>query len=243
MEAFFYFYGKSIASRPYSFISLCILLTALSALGLFNFHQESAGVRLWMPDESEFKQNSEWLWANYPPSLRYASMLFLADNVLEAPVIQTMYRVRKKIAAIRTSFNETWSDVCQKAPIMRRPDISTLMGLKRKKRESSSDFEFEDDFNFDEFDSSWDDEFEEPDFDLDSLEGNYQDIGEYYNIHSYPQPFCQVVASLDLACLEMSILELWANDGAYDERTDQTIAQLTTPQVLDKINSFNKYVL
>ena len=60
MEAFFYFYGKSIASRPYSFISISILLTALSALGLLNFHQESAGVRLWMPDESEFKQNSEW---------------------------------------------------------------------------------------------------------------------------------------------------------------------------------------
>ena len=245
MEAFFYFYGKSIASRPYSFISFSILLTCLSALGLLNFHQESAGVRLWMPDESEFKQNSEWLWANYPPSLRYASMLFLADNVLEAQNIRAIYRVRKEIANIRTSFNETWSDVCQKAPIMRKPDISTLMNLfnnngkKRRKKREESDFEFEDDVSFDEF-GSWDDEFEEPDFDLDSLEGNYQDIGEYYNIQSYPQPYCQVVDSLDLACMEMSILELWANDGEYDESTEQTIAQLTTEEVLDKINSFNK---
>ena len=49
-----------------------------------------------------------------------------------------------------------------------------------------------------------------------------------------------LLASLDLACMEMSILELWANDGAYDESTEQTIAQLTTEEVLDKINSFNK---
>ena len=127
---------------------------------------------------------------------------------------------------------------------MRKPDISTLMNLfnnngKRRKKREESDFEFEDDVSFDEF-GSWDDEFEEPDFDLDSLEGNYQDIGEYYNIQSYPQPYCQVVDSLDLACMEMSILELWANDGDYDESTEQTIAQLTTEEVLDKINSFNK---
>ena len=241
LEAFFYNYGKCIASRPKSFISLCILLTALSALGLLNFHQESAGVRLWMPDDSEFKQNSEWLWAHYPPSLRYGSMLFIADNILEADVIRAMYKVRKNIANIKTSFNETWSDVCQKAPIMRKPDISTLMNLfnsRRKKRQT--EFDDDEDFDFDSEFGSWDDEFEEPNFDLESLEGNYQDIGEYYNIQSYPQPYCGVVESLDLACMEMSILELWANDGSYDETTEQTIADLTTDDVLDKINSFNK---
>ena len=46
---------------------------------------------------------------------------------------------------------------------------------------------------------------------------------------------------MDFACLEMSILELWANDGKYDEATDKTMESLTNQDVLDKLNSFNKY--
>ena len=133
--------------------------------------------------------------------------------------------------------------MCQKSPIMRKPDISTLMNLfnskkRRRKRDTTNDA-FDDFDDFDDF-GSWDDDFEETNFDLDSLEGNYEDIGEYYNIQSYPNPYCSVVESLDLACMEMSILELWANDGAYDRDTDATIASLTTEDVLQKINSFNK---
>jgi predicted RND superfamily exporter protein len=41
-------------------------------------------------------------------------------------------------------------------------------------------------------------------------------------------------------CLELSLLELWANDGKYDERTDREIASLTKQSILDKINNFNK---
>ena len=46
---------------------------------------------------------------------------------------------------------------------------------------------------------------------------------------------------MDFACLEMSILELWANDGKYDEATDKAMESLTNQDVLDKLNSFNKY--
>ena len=52
--------------------------------------------------------------------------------------------------------------------------------------------------------------------------------------------FCKVVNKMDFACLEMSILELWANDGKYDNSTDEVIASLTNQDVLDKLNSFNK---
>ena len=47
---------------------------------------------------------------------------------------------------------------------------------------------------------------------------------------------------MDFACLEMSILELWANDGKYDASTDEAIESLTNQDVLDKLNNFNKYV-
>ena len=75
------------------------------------------------------------------------------------------------------------------------------------------------------------------------MDGDFEDIGEYFNVKYYPQPYCKVVNKMDFACLEMSILELWANDGKYDESTDEAIASLTNQDVLDKLNSFNKYEL
>jgi hypothetical protein len=45
---------------------------------------------------------------------------------------------------------------------------------------------------------------------------------------------------MPMVCLETSILELWGNNGAYDDVTDGEIASLTQQTLLDKINSVNK---
>ena len=45
---------------------------------------------------------------------------------------------------------------------------------------------------------------------------------------------------LEYACMDLSILELWANDGLYDNQSDQDIAELTLEQVLEKINGESK---
>ena len=92
----------------------------------------------------------------------------------------------------------------------------------------------------DEWITGWE-EFDNENFNISSLDGDFEDIGEYYNVNYYPQPYCKVVNQMDFACLEMSILELWANDGKYDEATDKDMASLTNQDVLDKLNSFNKY--
>ena len=44
--------------------------------------------------------NTDWLWSNFPDERRYASMIFVADNILVPEVIQSMYRVHKDIEAI-----------------------------------------------------------------------------------------------------------------------------------------------
>jgi len=43
-----------------------------------------------------------------------------------------------------------------------------------------------------------------------------------------------------MACLEWSILELWGNEGVYDEYTDAEIASLTRESILDRINNVTK---
>lgn len=60
----------------------------------------------------------------------------------------------------------------------------------------------------------------------------------HYSLNLYPDPFCDLVYNMPLACMEWSILELWANNGAYDEVTDDLIENLTVEEILDKVNNY-----
>ena len=71
-------------------------------------------------------------------------------------------------------------------------------------------------------------------------EKSLTNLGEYFSIEYYPEPYCEIVNTMPTVCLEMSILELWAHDGKYDETTDREIEMLTKESILDKINSVNK---
>jgi len=66
------------------------------------------------------------------------------------------------------------------------------------------------------------------------------DLGEYFSIEYYPEPYCDIVNKMPTVCLELSLLELWANDGKYDEATDLAMELLTKDSILEKINNFNK---
>ena len=66
------------------------------------------------------------------------------------------------------------------------------------------------------------------------------DLGEYFSIEYYPEPYCDIVNKMPTVCLELSLLELWANDGQYDEATDKAMETLTKESILEKINNFNK---
>ena len=55
-----------------------------------------SSLQLWIPDDSVSRMNMEWLWDNFPNDVRFHTMIFEADNVLDPKVIRTMYSVRKK---------------------------------------------------------------------------------------------------------------------------------------------------
>ena len=173
------------------------------------------------------------LWENYPPELRFASMIFIHEkNVLDPEVIRAMYRIHRDVESIVTpSSGKQWSDMCMKAPIVKPPPMSSLLGKRRKRQVEDQDF--------DDFDNFMDEDFFE---EMEDEEGFLQssdpleDAGEYFNTALYPEPYCGMIQSMEEACLEMSILELWANEGKFDETSEQEIASLTLDQVLDKIN-------
>ena len=68
------------------------------------------------------KLQSDWLNENFPPQLRWQSIILTADNILTPDVLKAMLRVRKNVNSTISKDNTTWLDHCQKVPI--RPWLS-----------------------------------------------------------------------------------------------------------------------
>ena len=216
IERGFQSYGETVARKPWYFILACVLLTALSGLGLFRFRAENEGIKLWIPRNSDFRINNDWLFEKFPRSSRFNSIILTADNILEPSVIQAMWKIRKGVANIRNSNGDTWEKMCMKRPVIRPPSLEDFG--KRKRRQVEDDWD------------DWEDDDE--DFFVD-------DPSDFISLVPYPTPYCNIIGLIPTTCFETSILELWANDGKYDQASEEAIMNLTRTAVLEKINSVN----
>ena len=186
--------------------------------------------------------NIDWIWEHYPPEVRHASMIYMSENVLTPEVIQAMYRHKKAISSIKTKYNDTWEGymendvhthgICRRIPIVKAPEIYQILNLGRRRRSPNEDNSFY--------------EFGEEDYDAFSDNGDehaarksIMELGEELSVDYYPQPYCRIVKDMEKACLEFSILELWARDGKYGKDTDDAIENLTVEDIIHKINHRN----
>ena len=66
--------------------------------GLLNYKSEGNPYKLWIPKDSDFVKNTDWLWNHYPPNTRFHSVIVTAPNVLNPDVIGTyiIYNTFKK---------------------------------------------------------------------------------------------------------------------------------------------------
>ena len=115
-EAFFYRLGSLSASRPVPVILACLVLTCLGCAGLPFIQIENDAIKLWIPQNSDFSVNYDWLWNNFPPDIRQHSIILHSDDVLTPASIQKMYQIYKAVYAINTEQNKTWEDCCLRVP-------------------------------------------------------------------------------------------------------------------------------
>ena len=97
------------------------------------------------------------MWDNFPNERRFASMIFVADDILVPEVIQAMYKVRKSVEDLVTSSGDTWSEMCMKVPIVKAPDIGKFLNFgkkRRRRRQTSLGSDFDDNFDDSFFDST-----------------------------------------------------------------------------------------
>jgi len=218
LENWFESYGEIVAKFPLRVIAVCVVVTGLCGLGLLRFRAENEGIKLWIPRNSDFRRNNDWLFENFPRGVRFNSLILSAENVLVPEVLQAMFKIRKSISNIRNENDDTWDNMCIRRPVVRAPSITEIFG--RRKRQTDD----------------WDDDWENDDFFENLPEG---DLGTDLSIIFYPEPYCSVVQKMPTACFESSVLELWANDGEYDELTEETIMNITQEELLYKVNNVN----
>lgn len=79
-------HGQWVSAHPYLVIALTFLATVLGGVGLMNFHWEANAIRLWIPSNSDFTKDFNFLWNNHPPEMRFHSVLFTTtteENILQ----------------------------------------------------------------------------------------------------------------------------------------------------------------
>ncbi|TRY73596.1 hypothetical protein TCAL_03344, partial [Tigriopus californicus] len=132
-ESFFYWYGKKVSTYPWYFILGCLLGSGLCGIGLISFSEETNAFKLWVPSNSDFVRNNEWLQRNFPPDTRFNNILITAPNVLTPEVLLQMFRIHEAVAQVDLQDGKSWSDICKNVLELFGYNETTYLALTEEK--------------------------------------------------------------------------------------------------------------
>lgn len=75
--------GYEIARHPLKWIFGCTLVVLVCLFGLYRFKQEKNPLKLWIPPDSDFVRDTEWLMANFKEGRQVEQMIMTGENILE----------------------------------------------------------------------------------------------------------------------------------------------------------------
>ncbi|XP_076549025.1 patched-related protein 9 isoform X2 [Osmia lignaria lignaria] len=136
VEHFFYKLGLRIARRPVKWLIGSAVIVLVSLSGLYFFHQEKNPVKLWVPQDSDFVHDTEWMIQQFGQGLRTESMILTADDVLEPEVLVKLNNITQQVLYAQTSDHIAWTDVCFKVPV-----ISGIVDRKKRSKQLDDFFE------------------------------------------------------------------------------------------------------
>jgi len=130
LEEMFYNLGKLVAINPFKTICFSLSLTALCGLGLFSFYEEKDLVKLWIPENNDFATNHQWLIHNFPPKIRYQSMVLVDEtNILRPDVLRYVSYGNTGCGVFKQGI-QNLKDFCLRINIPRLKDCILSFGLK-----------------------------------------------------------------------------------------------------------------
>ena len=116
LENGFYKWGVTVATHPWMIIAISVLLTFICSLGLIRFDKETDPNKLWIPKNSSYLSNKEWLSNNFPQDKRVQTLIFQSSengNILSPESLKKMMVVHKKISALNPQ-NISFNDICER---------------------------------------------------------------------------------------------------------------------------------
>ncbi|XP_055549152.1 patched domain-containing protein 3-like [Wyeomyia smithii] len=184
---FFYRLGRHIAKNPWRTIVISWLVVACCSLGFFQFHKEKSPMKLWIPHNSKFLHDTNWLTEHFEEGNRIETVMLTAPDVLTPEVLQQLASITEEVVALEASDTKgrsyTWKNVCFKVPLIaeytantrrKREDLSNGTTTTKRPKKSKPFFN--------------------PSVDLPSF------------------MYCPMIDKLPIGCMEFSILELWKYD-------------------------------
>ncbi|KAK0173536.1 hypothetical protein PV328_006715 [Microctonus aethiopoides] len=184
VEHFFYRLGLNISQRPIKWIIGISIVVLLCLGGLYRFHQEKNPLKLWVPPDSDFVKDTEWLMSKFKDGQRIETMIFTADNIFQPYALYQLNEITKLTIDAQTNSEPKlgWTDVCFKIPIISGYSNRNL----RQKR----------DINEDEF------------FDQEPESRKNKSKFEP-SVHAPTELYCDIISNLPDGCVIFSILDLW----------------------------------
>lgn len=181
---FFYRLGVHIANNPWRTIALSWLVVGLCSLGFFRFHQERSPMKLWVPQNSKFLHDTNWMIEHFKEGNRVETVMLTSPDVLTPEVLQRLANITEDIVSVAVANSKghtiSWKDVCFKVPLIaeytaksRRRREDEVAPTKRTKKPRP---------------------FMNPSVDLPNF------------------MYCPIINRLPVGCMELSILELWKYD-------------------------------
>jgi len=245
LEKLFKRWGHFVSRNPYPIIVTCLVLTALGGIGWINFRLEHKANKLWIPENSSFNLQKDWLDANFPTKNRLQMVLIKSDNILTPESLQKMFQLHQSISSISVQ-NKTFQDICTRVPIAdifqtkrrRKREAFITENSKSKNGQNISDSdtisEYDYDYIWSDYDYKVPDEEEhipEPVIRIDfSKYGDKDDQEDDDLENDLPDDiYCDLVENLKEKCGEQNLLEIWR----YRE---DLIASSTQQEIIDAVN-------
>merc|ERR1711892_161008 len=234
LELLFFKWGRFVSLHPYPVILSSVVITALCSLGFLNFRSEHKANLLWIPADSDYNVNQDWLDSHFKKNTREEVAVFVSDNVLTPDALKLMLQVHTAVGGIQED-GKTFEDICARIPIA---DIFQTK-RRRKKRQATNGTE-----SYDDYDNFWSGEYNEyPEDEDDEIVTtveriNFIKYSEQKNkseeaedtLEKIPDNiYCDLVNTLNEKCIQTSLLEIW-------KYREELINSATQQEILDAVN-------
>lgn len=110
--------GVHIANNPWRTIALSWLVVGLCGLGFFRFHQEKSPMKLWVPQNSKFLHDTNWMIEHFKEGNRVETVMLTGSDVLRPEVLQRLANITEDIVSVAVTNSKgatvSWKEVCFK---------------------------------------------------------------------------------------------------------------------------------